>query len=105
MSRRFSLHCVESSSITAHYTDVVDDSDSSADAALVDPFGIVFDTVTGKPVDGATVELLNADGTAATVLGDSGVSSNTYPHTVISGGTATDNEGRIYDRSLRAQAL
>src|SRR6185369_264736 len=86
----------EASSIQAHYVDIVDGSDSSADAALVDPFGIVIDTRTGKPVDGATVELLNADGTAAAVFGDNGLATNPYPNTVVSGGTATDRANNTY---------
>jgi len=91
------LSVVESSSINAHYTDSVDGSDSSADAALVDPFGIVFDSMTGRPVDGATVQLIDAaTGLGAVVLGDNGAAGNIYPHTVVSGSTATDSEGRIY---------
>ncbi len=86
----------ESSSIDAHYVDTVDGTDSSADAALVDPFGILFDTMTGNPVDGATIELLNADGTAATVYGDNGQPTNSYPNKVISGSTAKDAEGNTY---------
>lgn len=91
------LAVVESSQLNAHYTDKVDGSDSSTDAALVDPYGIVFDTVTGRPVDGATVELLDAaTGLPAIVLGDNGASGNTYPNSIISGGTATDAQGKVY---------
>ena len=90
------LSVVQDSSISAHYVDVVDGSDSSATAALVDPFGLVFDSATGKPVDGAKVELLNADGTPATVLGDDGIKTNSFPNSVLSGSTASDSEGRIY---------
>ena len=85
------------SNIHALYTDLVDGSDSSAAAALVDPFGIVFDSITGRPVDGATVELLDAaTGLPATVLGDNGLAGNIYPSSVVSGSTATDAEGRTY---------
>lgn len=90
------LYVTESSAIQANYIDIMDGTDSSAAAALVDPFGIVFDTITGKPVDGATVELLNADGTAAAVLGDSGLPTNSYPNSVISGSIARDSEGNTY---------
>jgi len=90
------LSVAESSPITAQYTDSADPSDSSSTTVLVDPFGFIFDSTTGKPVDGAKVELLNADGTPAKVLGDDGLSSNSFPNTVLSGGTASDNEGRIY---------
>jgi uncharacterized repeat protein (TIGR01451 family) len=90
------LSVVGDSSITARYTDIVDGSDSSTSAALVDPFGIVFDSVTGQPVDGARVELLNANGTPAVVLGDDGAAGNLFPSSVLSGGTATDHEGAVY---------
>lgn len=90
------LSVSEASSLEASYVDVVDETDSSVDAALVDPFGIVFDSITGKPVDGATVELLNADGSAAAVFGDNGLLSNTYPNSIVSGSTAIDKEGNMY---------
>ncbi|MBJ6748905.1 OmpA family protein [Geomonas anaerohicana] len=91
------LSVSESSEIKARYVDKVDGSDSSAVAAIVDPFGIVFDSVTGKPVDGVTVELIDADtGLGATILGDNGVAGNTYPSKVVSGSVASDSEGRTY---------
>lgn len=65
-------------------------------SVLVDPFGIVFDSLTGAPLDGATVDLINADtGLPAQVFGDDGVS--TYPASVISGGSVTDSAGATYD--------
>ena len=90
------LSVVQDSSINAHYVDIVDGTDSSTTAALVDPFGIVFDSVTGLPVDGAKVELLNPDGTPALVLGDDGATGNFFPNSVTSGGTASDTKGRLY---------
>jgi uncharacterized repeat protein (TIGR01451 family) len=54
------------------------------DSALVDPFGIVFDSTSGQPVDGATIALIdiNTD-QAATVRGDDGISI--YPNILQSG--------------------
>ena len=46
-------------SVSATYTDIVDGSDSTIDGALVDPFGLVFDSTNGNPVNGATVTLIN----------------------------------------------
>ncbi len=46
-------------SLSATYTDVVDGSDSTVDGALVDPFGLVFDSTNGNAVNGATVTLIN----------------------------------------------
>ena len=90
------LSVATDSVITAQYSDIADPSDTSSTTALVDPFGIIFDTLTGKPVDGVKVELLNANGTPATVLGDDGVSGNIFPNSVLSGSTATDSGGKIY---------
>lgn len=90
------ISVAEGSDIEARYVDIVDGSDTSAKAALVDPFGIVFDSRTGNPVDGATVTLIDATtGAPATVYGDDGVSP--FPATLTSGGTVTDDSGRHYD--------
>ena len=61
---------------------------------LIDPAGEIFDSVTGTPVDGAQVTLLDEGGHPATVFGDDGVSR--YPATVTSGGTVRDASGRTY---------
>lgn len=72
------------STVDAHYTDIVDGSDSSADTVLVDPYGIVFDSSNGTPVDGASVTLINtATNSPATVFADDGVTP--FPATVITG--------------------
>jgi uncharacterized repeat protein (TIGR01451 family) len=74
--------------LTANYVDVADGSDSTADGALVDPFGIVFDSVTGNPVNGATVTLINtATGAPAQVFCDDGVTL--HPSSVTSGAPLT----------------
>ncbi len=81
--------------IRASYTDIFDSSDTASSTALVDPFGTVFDTVTGNPVDGATVTILDAlTGLPAQVFGDDGIS--TFPATITSGGTASDSGGTLY---------
>lgn len=60
---------------------------------LVDPFGVVFDSETGAPVDGARVSLVEADtGAPATVFAEDGVTP--WPSSVISGQTITDGSGR-----------
>lgn len=83
------------SDILATYTDLIDGTDTATTAALVDPFGIVFDSRTGLPVDGAKITLLDTDtGLPATVYGDDGVSS--YPAILVSGGSATDSSGLVY---------
>lgn len=60
---------------------------------LVDPYGVVFDSETGEPVDGARVTLVDAaSGTPATVFAPDGVTP--WPSSVISGAPVTDGAGR-----------
>ncbi len=82
--------------LVATYTDPLDAITTVAAAALVDPFGILFDSSTGTPIDGATITIINvATGLPATVFGDDGVSA--FPSTIISGGTVTDASGAVYN--------
>lgn len=61
---------------------------------LVDPFGVIFDSETGEPVNGARVALVEADsGAPATVFAEDGITS--WPSSVISGQPVTDGAGRI----------
>jgi uncharacterized repeat protein (TIGR01451 family) len=86
----------EDINISASYVDPVDGSDSSANTAMVDPFGLVFDSTTGQPVNGAQVTLINeSSGLPAMVYGDDGVS--TFPATITSGGSVTDSGGMVYN--------
>lgn len=90
-----SMSVSEGSILSTRYVDIVDGSDTSATAILVDPYGVVFDSVTGQPVNGATITMINtATGLPAAVWGDDGVSI--YPSTLTSGGGASDNSGQIY---------
>lgn len=62
---------------------------------LVDPFGIVFDSGDGEPVQGVRVTIVNAaTGQPAQVFGDDGVSA--FPNSVITGSTVTDAGGTVY---------
>ncbi|HUQ11421.1 MAG TPA: OmpA family protein, partial [Steroidobacteraceae bacterium] len=77
------------------YVDPTDDSDEAQADALVDPYGLVFDSQTGAPVNGARVRLVNQDtGLPATVFGDDGVSR--YPSEMVTGQTVTDQGGTSY---------
>lgn len=90
------LSVTEASQLSVDYTDAFDGTDSTIDAALVDPLGVVFDDRTGAPIDNVTIALVDAlTGQPASVFGDDGVS--TYPSTVTTGGSATDSSGRIYN--------
>ncbi len=85
--------------VSASYSDPLDGPGAAVSAsALVDPYGVVFDSSTGRPVDGAVISLVRvtAGGSSpAVVYGDDGVSS--FPSSVVSGGTVTDSSGRQYD--------
>ena len=82
--------------LSVTYTDIADGSDIAVDSTLVDPFGIVFDSVTGLPVDGASVTLIDVStGLPAQIFGDDGVSI--FPATVVTGGSVTDSGGTVYN--------
>lgn len=66
----------------------------SAAAMLIDPAGYVFDSRTGKLIDGATISLVDEAGRPAKVFGDDGKSA--YPSTVVSGAEVRDASGRLY---------
>ncbi len=62
---------------------------------LADPFGVLFDSETGDPVDGARVTLVDdATGQPAAVFAEDGVTP--WPSTVVSGQPITDGAGNIY---------
>lgn len=64
-------------------------------SVLVDPYGVIFDSEDGAPVDGVSVTLVDeATGQPAFVRGLDGLAS--YPSTVISGASVTDSAGIVY---------
>jgi uncharacterized repeat protein (TIGR01451 family) len=94
------LPVADASRITALFSASGGNDDASA-SAIVDPFGIVFNSVNGKPVDGAIITLIDAStGNPATVFGDDGVSSfpTSADRSITSGGVPapTDSSGRLY---------
>ncbi len=73
--------------LTVSYTDASDALDVATLNVLVDPFGLVFDSATGNPINGALVTIIDtATGSPATVFDDDGVSP--YPSSVDSGDAA-----------------
>lgn len=84
--------------LTARYQDPFDVTEVSTDAAGVDPFGRVFDSLTGALIDGATITIVNdATGVPAQVFGIDGVSA--YPSTIVTGQAVTDAGGIVYPAS------
>lgn len=82
--------------LTARYVDAFDSTEVSVDTALVDPFGRLFDSLTGQLINGVRVTIVeDATGVPADVFGVDGVSE--YPNTLITGGVVTDAGGMVYD--------
>ncbi len=82
--------------ITAGYVDPADSSDTVSTTVLVDPFGLVFDSRTGLPLNGARIRLINTEtGQPATIFGDDGISS--FPSDIISGSSLEDSSGHQYN--------
>ncbi len=78
------------------YIDSNDGSDTSRARVLVDPYGIVFDSTTGLPVDGVRITLFDTiTGLPALVFGEDGLTP--FPATVTSGHASMDSAGNSYD--------
>ncbi len=81
--------------LTATYVDAFDATEVSVDTALVDPFGRVFDSLTGELLNGVEVTIIDvATGLPATVFGMDGVS--VYPSILHTGSVVTDASGLQY---------
>jgi uncharacterized repeat protein (TIGR01451 family) len=89
------LQVERNAELDATYVDPTDNTDAARADALVDPYGLVFDSQTGAPINGARVRLVDvATGLPATVYGDDGVSR--YPNEMVTGQTVTDQGGTQY---------
>ncbi len=89
------LTVVQGQDLTATYTDPFDATEVSTDVAGVDPFGRLFDSVTGALIDGAVVTIVDAaTGQPASVFGVDGISA--YPSTITTGQPVTDTAGVVY---------
>lgn len=62
---------------------------------LADPYGLVFDSADGTPIDGVTITLINdATGQPAQVFADDGLTG--WPSTVVTGQAVTDASGTVH---------
>ena len=90
------LTTISGTVLTATYVDSFDATEVSVDTALVDPYGRLFNSVTGEYVDNARVTLIDAQtGQPAEIFGIDGTSR--YPNSVMSGQDITDESGLVYD--------
>jgi hypothetical protein len=81
--------------LTATYIDAFDATEVSVDTALVDPFGSVFDSYTGDPINNVRVSILDVEtGLPATILGIDGTGA--YPAQVETGQSVSDSNGIAY---------
>lgn len=82
-----SIHCLISGTVKPIAVAQLD--------VLADPFGFVFDSEDGSPVDGATVSIVDAvSGSPATVFAADGVTR--WPASMTTGQAVTDGNGTIY---------
>lgn len=89
------LHLVSGALLAVTYVDPSSTNDIARAELLVDPFGIVFDSLDGAPVDGVSVTIIDdLTGLPAQVFGEDGTSS--YPSTVITGAVVIDGAGVTY---------
>ena len=89
------LQVERNAELEATYVDPSDNTDSALADALVDPYGLVFDSQTGAALNGVRVRLIDvATGLPAVVFGDDGVSR--YPNEMVTGQVVTDQGGTQY---------
>ena len=89
------LQGTSGSTVSVSYVDPADSADVASAQAELDPTGIVFDSRTGNPIDGALLRLVDAaTGQPATVFGSDGVSA--FPSELVSGSTISDSGGTTY---------
>ncbi|NOU01226.1 MAG: DUF11 domain-containing protein, partial [Gallionella sp.] len=71
---------------------------ASSSSGLIDPYGIVFDSTTGAPINGATVSLVNSAGAPVTVYCDDGVTPLIQP---ITSGSPTNCDASVSPGGFR----
>lgn len=92
---RLSLHRNETISIVGDIPGQPSGGLTAQMHALADPFGMVFSSRDGAPVDGVRVTIVNdATGSPAQVYSFDGITS--YPATIVTGQTVTDGAGNDY---------
>jgi uncharacterized repeat protein (TIGR01451 family) len=91
------LGVAQNEAIETIYTDAFNQTDRSESSILVDPFGVLFDSLSGEPIDGVTIRMINVDtGLPAEVFGD-GPAFAPYPNVLVTGTSTVDESGQAYD--------
>ncbi len=82
--------------ITATSSDTCNGVTSTSTAtAMADPYGLVFSSASGLPLNGASITIVNGlTGAAVQVFGADGISI--FPSTIVSGSTVKDSSGATY---------
>lgn len=89
------LEVEKDDTISANYTDADNNTDSVSSVTLIDPFGIIFDSSDGTPLNGVVISLFDAGtGLPAEVFSPNGIDS--WPSTVVSGEDVTDSAGTTF---------
>ncbi len=87
------LTAPQDSILTATYVDAFDASEVSVDTAIIDPFGRVFDSLTGELLSDVSVTIIDvATGLPAEILGIDG--TGRAPSTVQTSKPVTDTSGK-----------
>lgn len=90
------LQGTQDSTLRLDYTDPADPTDTAQASAVFDPLSIVFESTSGTPINGVTIEIVDSiSGLPATVYGNDGVSI--FPSAIATGSTITDSGGTIYN--------
>jgi uncharacterized repeat protein (TIGR01451 family) len=89
------LEVLPNDQLTATITGCGSASAAAIATILIDPFGVIFDSRTGVPVNGAIVTIVDASGSPAAVKGEDGVSK--FPNPITSGTVVTDDSGKSYN--------
>ena len=82
--------------LTATYRDAFDRTEIVFDTALINPYNMVFSSITGEAVDGAVITVIDTEtGERAVVRGVDGFGA--FPDAVTSGESVTDSAGLVYE--------
>jgi hypothetical protein len=92
----------ETISAAYDHTDCAAGTVASSSSGLIDPYGVVFDSTSGVPVNGAVLRMVDAGGTDVTVFCDDGVTPLVQP---ITSGSPTNCDAIVIPGGFRFPQL